>query len=451
MGDFVMDFSFSDYQRGLKGGYYEPPVNFSPYMPINIAEYKVLENEHQKKNHNVDDCFKELYKRVGWDYYWKVYPIQNRTLNYAQMSFPAYKFILPEVLADDWLAIVDWHKFQRDHALHQPLTAYIVLKILTGGRNIRNALKINGEPLLDHCVNKILEWDGTAYILKCLQSTLVEDFGNANVLFEDNPIAREFWKILFVEAAYLAAVFHDMGYPWQYINSLNSKLEHAGYPVDSPTSDAEKIIKVFGERLLFCPLNGYRLLDRNTPSTWPNKLVGLAAKALRETHGLPGAIGFLYLNDVIKDFPTIKNFAIRQFCVEWAAMAIMMHDMTKIYWGDNLYASPENSHLRLNFDTDPLSCVITLADIIEDFERPSVNFSPDGNTTAKVKYDSHCKYTRLEWENDATLKLSYKVTGNVRVKKESFVKEDNRKYFDMQYGYLDFSSCGVEKIYMNVF
>ena len=108
-----------------------------------------MEKEHQKKNHNLDDCFRELYKRVGRDYYWKVYPIQYQTLNYAQMSFPAYKFILPEVIADDWLAIVDWHKFQRDHALHQPLTAYIVLKILTGGKNSSKALKINGETLLE--------------------------------------------------------------------------------------------------------------------------------------------------------------------------------------------------------------------------------------------------------------------------------------------------------------
>ena len=52
-------------------------------------------------------------------------------------------------------------------------------------------------------------------------------------------------------------------------------------------------------------------------------------------------------------------------------MAVMMHDMKKVYWGNNGMATlPENKHLRLRFDVDPLSCVITLADVLQDFERP---------------------------------------------------------------------------------
>ena len=142
----------------------------------------------------------------------------------------------------------------------------------------------------------------------------------------------------------------------------------------------------------------------------------------------------MYVNDVIRDFPTLKTHAIRQFCIEWAAMAIMMHNMSKLYWGKKLGTLPENNHLRLSFDADPLSCVIALADIIEDFERPSVNFWANGNTTAIAKYDNHCKYTRLEWENDTTIKLSYKITNrNARAKKSVLIKKDNLEYFDLQF------------------
>lgn len=53
--------------------------------------------------------------------------------------------------------------------------------------------------------------------------------------------------------------------------------------------------------------------------------------------------------------------------------------------------------------------------------------------------------------NDATLKLSYRVRDDMQTEKRSFLEEDNKKYFDMQYGYLDFSNCGIEKIYMDIF
>ena len=84
-------------------------------------------------------------------------------MDYSQLAIPAYRFILPEVLADDWLATVGWHKFNRDHVLHQPLTAYIVLKLLTGGGDAGQAFMVDdGVSLLDACVNEILKWEGTA-------------------------------------------------------------------------------------------------------------------------------------------------------------------------------------------------------------------------------------------------------------------------------------------------
>jgi len=50
----------------------------------------------------------------------------------------------------------------------------------------------------------------------------------------------------------------------------------------------------------------------------------------------------------------------------------------KIYYGQASSAKwPGNPHLRLRFDVDPLSCIVTLAGVLQDFERPRVEFAAD--------------------------------------------------------------------------
>lgn len=444
-----MEFSYSDYQKSLCSGLFHLPCGFQPYMPINRVQYRKMEDEHDGKKNSVEKAFRELSRRVGKKHYWKVYPVQSRTLDYAQMAFPAYKFILPEVLADDWLAIVDWHKFQRDHALHQPLTAYIVLKLLGYG-NSDEAFRIGTESLLELCVEQILHSQKTKYLKEYLVDTHIMDKSDNTLWFGDNHISRELWKALFIEAACLSATFHDMGYPWQYVNILASKLQYAGgQQIESPSDDADTIIRQFGNRLLFCPLNGYRLLDRNTPSTWHHRLKSITTSSLRETHGFPGAIGFLYFNDAIREFPDSKNHPIRQFCVEWAAMGIMMHDMGKIYWGkDDTETPPQNQQLQLHFEVDPLSCILTLADILEDFERPVVEFTPN-NKGSTDNYRFPCISSQLEYSN-GNLDIIYKMKSDIdRVNKIPYMKKEHKENFDAGMGYIDFSACGIKKIEMN--
>ena len=365
------------------------------------------------------------------------------------MSFPAYRFILPEVLVDDWLAIVDWHTFHRDHVLHQPLTAYIVQKLLDEAGSPDESFHLSdGRHLLDVCVDEILKWDKTSYLREFLLGIGVQE---TEAWLNNSYAGRVLWKSLFLEAAYLAAVFHDMGYPWQYVHLLSNKLEHAGYHPDSPTSDAEGLINTFGNRLLFYPLNGYRTLDRNAPSTWHQRLTSLTAQTLRKTHGLPGAIGFLYLNDVIRDYPSDRTHPIRQFCVEWAAMAIMMHDMCKIYWGDKTSTPPDNVHMRLHFDTDPLSCVLTLADVLQDFSRPSVAFQ-DNTTSVAISYHDGCDSTRLalDWGNPTrAMEIAYSFTDPVQyATKCTFLPSECLDIFDPNNGYMDFSSLGITGVEM---
>lgn len=287
------------------------------------------------------------------------------------------------------------------------------------------------------------------------------------VKLNEDKVCRSLWKSLFSEAAYLAAIFHDMGYPWQYINALSNKLKYAGYHHDSPISDAEELVNTFGNRLLYCPLNGYRIKDRNAPVTWHNRLVEITDKALRKTHGFPGAIGFLYLNDVIRDYLGDLTHPIRHFCVEWTAMAIMMHDMLKIYWGDETSTPPDNGHMRLRFEVDPLSCVIALADIFEDFSRPVVDFNnkvikncdkeiykenKNRDDSVEVSYLSHCNSVSLEldWnEPNRAMRIVYRFKDKGQLADKRFrLPKECRNYFDRQTGYIDLSAIGIHGVEM---
>jgi hypothetical protein len=64
-------------------------------------------------------------RRVGREFYWRCYPVQAQAMDYSQLAFPAYRFILPEVLADDWLATVGWHKFNRANAVRMAFSSVL--------------------------------------------------------------------------------------------------------------------------------------------------------------------------------------------------------------------------------------------------------------------------------------------------------------------------------------
>lgn len=58
-------------------------------------------------------------------------------------------------------------------------------------------------------------------------------------------------------------------------------------------------------------------------------------------------------------------------------MAILMHDMQKVFKGDGKHGPmPEHPHLQVSFRQDPLSFLVTLVDQIQDFGRPDARFTP---------------------------------------------------------------------------
>lgn len=127
----------------------------------------------------------------------------------------------------------------------------------------------------------------------------------------------------------------------------------------------------------------------------------------------------------------------------------MMHDMGKIYWGEETSTQPENLYMRLKFETDPLSCIITLADVLQDFSRPTVSFR-ENSEAVEVRYLSGCDSTILEIDNSSgVLKIMYRYDDRrQRASKLKWLPAEHREYFDQRYGYLDLSAAGIRRVDM---
>ena len=438
----MMKFSLNDYKKNIHN--YIPISWLSPLTKVNKQRYKTLQVKHLKGGNDIGNAFDELKKRTSKDYFHKVYPIQSRTLGYASLSFPAYRFILPEIITEDWVATVDWHKFQRDHVLHQPLTGYVVLKLLGDvDEKTNNGLMLSSnERLLKIWIDDVLRFEETAY----LKNFLLEcGLSEKSVWLKPGKSQEWLWKQLFIETAYLAAVFHDLGYPWQYIGLLGDKLE----PLTAPAmikDDAidHSILSSFKDRLIYIAMNGYKKLTPGTPTIWEKEIKEQTKKAITSTHGFPGALGFLFLNDCIRQFPDSDASPIRQLCVEWAAVAIMMHDMSKVYHGKG--KTPERPHLRLDANVDPLSALITLADVLQDFERPTGKFSARGSRDVALSYNHACESTEISLRGNL-LNINYKMRqANDLAYKRSRLSDEQAKYFNPRYGYLNLKAWGIDNV-----
>lgn len=438
-----MEFSLDDYKSLQANNEFFFPKNFLPYNVIDKYRYKALAKEHSDKGLKISETFEGLRLRTGEEYFQKVYPAQSSALNFSEASFPTYRFLMPDVLTDDWLAIVDFHKkFSRDHALHQPLTAYIVFRLLGGGISSQS-LQINGKSLLDLCVDQIINSSEASYIKNHLLN-----LNPKSDLLNNTILSKEIWKNLFYETAMVAAIFHDIGYPWQYINRLNNSLKVSDFNLKQLPSNAEYIKDTFKNRLIMYPFHGYKMPTNSTPCNWDERLLSLVSDSLSKTHGFPGALGFLYLNDIVKKYPYPTDLSIQNLCIEWVALGIMMHDMKGIYWGKGKEdGQPENEFLRLTFKRDPLSCIIALADVLQDFERPMVNFDININPMGSMfNYDFSCQSTSLSVINDI-IEVRYNFKNeDYRITNIDFKKAEEKDYFDPRYGYVDLSSIGIKRV-----
>lgn len=416
------------------------PRVFSMKGAVDQSIYHKLEDAWKKRCVGESAIFDKMKNRVSIDYFNDFRAAQTTAISYSEFVFPGYKFLLQEVLMDDWLSIMDPHtKGKRDHSFHQPLTAYIVSSLLGNGDSSQG-LKVGSISLLHLLAKQFVNSPKTKYLRDYFLSLYPKGLPPEAV--------RQSWaEAVFYQTALVAALFHDIGYPWQYVIKISRGVDVAGLSdIKQIGLSTNKLLEMISDRLLIYPFFGYSDTSRKRPvSVWKDELLQLMNKAFYSTHGFPGALAFTYLNDVLRVFPYDMswNVAVARFIQDWAAVGILMHDMPKIYKGNG--NRPEYPFLRLYADTDPLSCLIALADILEEFGRPSSKFTAYRKGII-TRFEQPCEYTEINVK-DNILEIVYKYeTKTFAAKNITWRQEEVNDYFNDINGYIDLSAIGIEKV-----
>jgi len=415
-------------------------------MKPSLDYFRLYELEGQfNKGIGLKIALGRLKERTPSDYYNEIEASQTEARTFANHVFPAYRLLLPEVLMDDWLSIMGPHqKNRRDHSLHQPLTAFIVSELLGGG-DPEKALDVNGKSLLSLCAEILCKDKRTTYLRDFFEN--LYPYG-----LPRNVFARKTWaEAIFYQTAITAALYHDIGYPWQFVNKVKGNIDiinriGANTVYKGSTGVSEQI----RDRLLQYPFHEYSDIPQYaSTAVWDKEVERLVDKAYRETHGFPGALAFTWLNDYVRKFsgsPDLKQANIR-FVQEWASVGIMMHDMVWQYYGKN--KTPDNPRYKLSMSTDPLSCLIAMADVLEEFSRPKAKYSVN-KLDIVTSFNPSCNSTTVKVRGRKLFIIyKYPSRGEAVRQREDRMKEIN-SYFNPTNGYIDLSTIGIDKVVCKV-
>lgn len=428
-----MEFTYDDFLAHYYGkSSMKPIMPLEPWKCVDYSRFPLKEGEIER---NTQKTLKALGLRMGGEYFERFKRVQTLSQEYGKMVFPAYDFLFLDVVCEDWLSLVDFHKdFRRDHSVHQPLTAYIVCKILGGGKTA-DAFFIGGQSLLDKALDVIINAAEAQYLrdrLKVYDSTTPLLKGN-----------RDLWRLVFYQTAIITAMYHDLGYPWQFIEQMHSYLKddimlpgRLRYDKSVVNPQVKEYIENHKNELMFRPFYNYGKGGLTTDSINDK----LFEQFLHESHGVPGALAYWLYNDEYNKTSTEPTLGLIKFCQEWSSLAILMHDMQKAY------AQAESGFARLDFRTDPLSFIIALADTLEDFNRPNALFYIDDKTPkgCRIEYCFPSLSVELE-ENAGVAELRYKIIENEKTSQEFYKNEDQIKLFGEQ-GFFDLSSVGLSSM-----
>lgn len=431
-----MKFCLEDFQEcGI-----DFPKTFLSMHNISHIKYNTLDDDNQKYGDSIDDVLRKLKDRMPEVYFRKMYRAQSSVISFSERAFPAYRFILPDSLWDDWLAIIDPHKDHcRDHSLHQPLTAYVASKILKGNSKEGPFQLKTGDSLLEYCSNVLQSGANTKYLRDYFKK-LYPDYDKI-----PQSLRSKLAEVVFYNAAVTTAVFHDIGYPWQYVNRLTNHMKHVDKEFASSLGrDANGIIEMMNSRLQIYPFYGYK----NTAEIgWHEKIRELVNTAFRTTHGFPGAVCFSQLSDLLRknNEHLSLNEAINKFIVDWSTVAIMMHDMPAMNKNKEIET---DFKFKVSFDGDPLSSLVSLCDILEDFERPGLLVTHDvqkqgiDKNSVLFNIQPQCVYSEMECNGDElVIRYAYEDDAS-RIRNYKFRTEEVSEYLDSPKGYIDIAPIG---------
>lgn len=431
MGLLIMKmvFAYDDFRENyLLGSALMPKKPLEPWCIIDEAKLsKVIDKDNI--NARVRRTFNALEVRMGGEYFAEFERVQTSVKDYGAFVFPAYKILFLDVACEDWLSLLDFHKeFSRDHSVHQPLTAYIVCKLLGGG-NPTQAFQISGVSLLDKALDAITTSPDSRYLL----DRLAQKDPTSPLLDGD----RELWKVVFYQTAIITAMYHDLGYPWQFIERMHDFLKDENLlcgrlPENTPL--VEQYIDEHKDELMFRPFfnygkGGLTCSDIKKP---------LFDQFIHQSHGVTGALAYHAYNKEFRSDAKTSMSGLIEFCQEWSCLAILMHDMQKAY------AQEDSGFPKLDFNTDPLSYIISLADTMEDFNRPNANFKTK-KKGCEIEYSFPSLSVELE-ENGGMAEIRYKMSPETKAAQEERKVKDQKELFDQPGGYFDLASLGLTQM-----
>lgn len=427
-----MVFTYDDFRdHYLQGGALMPTVPLNLLTTIDQVKFeRAMEKQEIEKR--IRTTFNELESRLGGNYFSEFERVQTRAKEYGAFVFPAYKMLFLDIACEDWLSLVDFHKeFSRDHSVHQPLTAYIVCKLLGGG-NPAKSFQIGGVSILDSALDVIIGGADSQY----LRDRLAYYDAGSRLLQGD----RDLWRLVFYQTAIITAMYHDLGYPWQFIERMHDFLKDdillcGRLPKGSAV--VKTYIAVHKDELMFRPFYDYGRGGKNMADINEE----LFDEFLHKSHGLIGALAYWSYNNEYRLAAKTDISELVKFCQEWSCLAILMHDMQKAY------AKSGGVFPRLDFKTDPLSYIIALADTLEDFNRPDAKIDKT-KEGCEIKYSFPSLAVELE-ENGGVAEIRYKVDPKTQVQQNDMKQKDQKNLFDPG-GYFDLASVGLTSMTIGV-
>lgn len=426
-----MEFTYDDFRKNyLQGSALMPTTPLDLLSTIDQVKFeKEMDDRNVEKR--IRTTFNELEKRLGVKYFSEFERVQTRAKEIGSFVFPPYKILLLDVACEDWLSLVDFHKdFSRDHSVHQPLTAYIVSKLLGGGKPSK-AFHIGGQSLLDKALDVLTGGVDSQY----LRDRLAYYDANCPLLQGD----RDLWRLVFYQTAIITAMYHDLGYPWQFIERMHGFLKDEILLCGRLPKGSVAIgfyVASHKDELMFRPFYNYGRGGKTTADI----NVALFDEFLHKSHGLMGALAYWAYNNEYRSTVRTATSELVKFCQEWSCLAILMHDMQKAF------AEPGSGFPHLDFNMDPLSYIIALADTLEDFNRPNAKID---NTIegCVIKYSFPSLSVELE-ENGGDGIITFKVEPLTQVKQAEMKSKDQKDLFDAG-GYFNLASIGLNSMTIN--
>lgn len=243
-------------------------------------------------------------------------------------------------------------KFYRDHFIHQVRDAYMMDRLLKDGGFYKKTREVLGDP----SASKVSQF--FCKMVKRQKRRLKGLTHWKYLRFDEDFIQR---NIIYM-AAYMAGLFHDIGYPETYLQSLKRRIR-AYMP------------NMHGENLSTLPNGLFSLLQNSLLfRVVPYSEIEKRVLSKNIDHGTLSAVAFLlhfYENGVIFQLEPYKAAA-----VEMAALAIYNH--TYVYSFAEPKAQKPNDY-RPRFYTNPISYLLRVCDDLQEWDRVYFEISARSN------------------------------------------------------------------------